>query len=139
LIVGPEKMKARITVLALVAVVSGFWVEMGSDIGLAINLIVRPTCLALLVSTFWRTSRCRVQVGILAGATALAETVACATYAVNDGLWYIISDAETQLGIIVFFAEQVILGSLLCLGFGRMLKTRMANKLPQGGSQRSAP
>jgi hypothetical protein len=132
-------MKARIIILAVVAIASGLWYELGSYIGAAINLIIRPTCLALLVSTFWQTSRRTVQVGILAGAIALAESVACATYALNDGVWYITSDSETQLGLMVFFTEQLVLGSLLCLGFGKIIKMRMAKKPPQGSSQKLAP
>ena len=117
----------RLTALFAASLLSGLSWEYGSDLGLVFNLAGRPIALAVIVVVLWATSQFRTKLFLLFAAVLLSNVIANLTYALQTDPWYVTSDSETQLWIVISFAIQmgVSLAALLVLGI--TTKHRMPN------------
>ena len=116
-------MKYRWIILLGTAILAGLWWDLGSTTGMVFCAYIRPVVLGLLPSVLWRPCPWHRLLVPLITAVILTEGVSTLTYAIQAGSWYITSDAETQIGLIIALLWQLFVATTTLVLVQRIRKT----------------
>lgn len=133
--VRQERMITKWIALSAATVISGLWWEVGSNCGLAFNTGGRPIALAAIIALLWATNPFRTRLVLLIVAVLLSNFLANLTYALQTDPWYVTSDSETQLWIVISVVIQIGVALVALLAITRMRRNRMSNHASHATSE----
>lgn len=100
--------------MLLAGLLGGLAWDLGDNLTFVFVHLVLPMGLACLVGFSLSAYSRRCQFGVVLGACVVAQCSQLLAYGVcGNGWWYLLHDGETHLVILVSFAEQVLLSTIL--------------------------
>ncbi len=111
----------------MVSVIAGLFWNLGATLGLTFHLVIRPVGLATLVAMFWAQSKFKWRVSILLVVILMTNGVATLTYALQTNPWYVISDFETQLCLIILYLSETGIALATLFIANRITKKKESN------------
>jgi hypothetical protein len=104
----------RISLVALVAMLSGVYWNLGWFMALPVIAVLSPILLSLLVCRAFPGQTFRQKLAIYVFAVVIAEIIRNLLYIYYaQGMDYLLHDAETQMAVIALIAGQLLLGSVV--------------------------
>ena len=116
-------MRLRIASILVAAVAAGLFWSLGSHVHAVITHFVAPPLFAVVVAFWFRSASFRRQLLLLTIVLVVGEFVRLIAYSIVAGGWfYITTDGETQLAMLVSFALQWIIAILVWAVVGFLIR-----------------